>query len=263
MDVIETIMFVAIGFGGAFISGLLGFGGAIFMIPVLLYLPELIIPGTSYGMKAVAGMTIVQVFVASLSGFLRHRKNNYFDKNVVISIGSAVLIGTLAGGAVSKYLSNELLQIVFAFVAVFSAALMFIPLKEPEQPQATVLNFNKLLAAGIGCVVGLLAGMIGAGGSFMLMPFMLYVLKIPIKIAVGSSLAISFFAASGGALGKILTSQVIWPPAIALVVGALPGAQLGGIACKSISPKVLKIVMAILMTISAIKVSMDVMVNTI
>ena len=58
-------LLVALGFGGAFLSGLVGVGGAIVMIPLLLYVPPLV-GLEDLGIKAVAGITIVQVFAASV-----------------------------------------------------------------------------------------------------------------------------------------------------------------------------------------------------
>ena len=60
---------IGLGFGGAFVSGLLGVGGAIVMIPLLLYVPPLLDVGT-LSVKAVAGVTMVQVMVAATSGMI-------------------------------------------------------------------------------------------------------------------------------------------------------------------------------------------------
>ena len=56
--------------------------------------------------------------------------------------------------------------------------------------------------------VGLLAGAVGAGGSFLLLPLMVYVLHVPHRLAAGSSLAIAVMGASTGLVGKIVTHQV-------------------------------------------------------
>ena len=80
-----------------------------------------------------------------------------------------------------------------------------------------------MVAAG----VGLGAGLVGAGGAFLLVPLLLYVVRVPLRVTIGSSLAITAFASISGVAGKLATGQVALVPALAVVAGALPGAQIG------------------------------------
>ena len=77
---------VALGFGGGFLSGLLGLGGAIFMIPLLLYVPPLLGVG-QLDMKQVAAVSMVQVLSASLSGLIVHNKNRFVSKSLFAEHG--------------------------------------------------------------------------------------------------------------------------------------------------------------------------------
>ncbi|MFN3429302.1 MAG: TSUP family transporter, partial [Candidatus Sericytochromatia bacterium] len=86
----------AIGLLGAFFSGLLGVGGAILLIPMLLYLPPLFgLP--AFDMVAVGGMTLVQVLAASLAGLLAHRKAGHFSWPVAWPMGLAIAVGATLG----------------------------------------------------------------------------------------------------------------------------------------------------------------------
>lgn len=92
---------------------------------------------------------------------------------------------------------------------------------------AEAVEFHRALAFGIPLILGFLLGMVGQAGAFILIPVMLYVLKIPTRIAIGSSLGIVFVSASAGLFGKLITDQVPLLQASALVIGALAGAQVG------------------------------------
>lgn len=258
MSVIIGIILLVLGFVGAFASGLLGIGGAIIMIPLLLYVPELLVPGSGFGMKAVAGMSMVQVLAASLSGALKHRKNKYVSKPLVLYMGGGIVGGSFLGGIFSKYLAGDVIQIIFACLALLAAILMFVPKKDDgDDIKVEDLKFNKFLSVIIASIIGFLAGIIGGGGAFMLIPLMIYVLKIPTKITVGSSLTIVLLSAIAGFLGKLSTAQIPFWPALFLVLGALPGAQVGGAYSKKISSKKLRMIITVIIVVAAIKMWFD------
>jgi len=90
------VTLLGLGLGGGFLSGLLGLGGAIFMIPLLLYVPPLLGVGL-LTMKEVAAVSMVQVLSASLTGVLAHNKNKFVSKQLLIVMGVMNAIGNLAG----------------------------------------------------------------------------------------------------------------------------------------------------------------------
>src|SRR5690625_7907015 len=87
---------------------------------------------------------------------------------------------------------------------------MLLP-KPKEKPDEDLSNvtFNKPLAASLSFIVGIAAGIVGAAGAFILVPIMIVVLKIPTRMTIASSLAITFISSIGTAVGKIATGQVL------------------------------------------------------
>lgn len=214
----------ALGFAGAFLSGLVGVGGAIVMIPLLLYLPP-ILGLEALGIRTVAAITIVQVAAAALSGLAGHTRG--VNRALFVSVGLSMIGGSFLGGLASAVVEPAVLEAVFATLALVAALMMLllrgrIVAEVDGQP-----TFNAALATVIGGSVGLLAGLVGAGGAFILIPLMLHVLGIPLRVVVGTSLAIVAASALAGLAGKALTGQVDWLLALGLVVGALPGGRLG------------------------------------
>ena len=76
-------------------------------------------------------------------------------------------------------------------------------------------------------MIGSVSGVLGAGGAFILVPVMLSILKIPVRMTIASSLAITFLSAIGASTGKILTGQVMLLPAVVLMAASLIAALIG------------------------------------
>src|SRR4030043_1982069 len=115
MDILFLITLLFLGLGGGFLSGLLGLGGAIFMIPLFLYVPPLLGVG-HLDMKQVAAMSMVQVLAASLSGVIVHHKNRFVSKSLLLYMGVANAVGNLAGSIFSKQTKSAFLLAIFAYV---------------------------------------------------------------------------------------------------------------------------------------------------
>ena len=131
---------------------------------------------------------------------------------------------------------------------------MFVPKREQGENIAPEdLRYNKPLAAIVSLAIGAFGGMVGAPGAFVYIPVMIYLLNIPTRIVIGSTLGIVFLGAFAGTIGKMATSQILWPAALALVVGTVPGAQFGGGVSKKINTKYLRLVIAVIIAITGIK----------
>ena len=256
MTLAFALTLLALGFIGAIAAGMLGVGGAIVLIPLLLYVPPLLGVG-ALDMKDVAGVTMVQVFVAALSGWVAHRRHRAVHARLAWIGGAAKTIGTLGGALASALLSDVVLLAVFAVMAAAAAVLMFLPLETEPNPGAEHVAFDPLRAILVSAGVGVAAGLVGAGGSFLLVPLLLFVVGVPIRVAIGSSLAITAVAACAGVAGKVVTAQVPLGPAVAVALGALPGAQLGGWLSRRMSGSHLKQALGLIIVVSAIRVWID------
>lgn len=261
MEISFLVTLVLLGLGGGFLSGLLGLGGAIIMIPLLLYVPPLMGIGR-FDMKQVAAISMVQVLAASLSGLVVHYRNRFVSKSLLLYVGVFGAVGNLAGAIYSKHARSDFLLAIFATLAMAAAVVMFVPKREQgEGLSPDEIKYNKPLAAAISLIIGGFAGMVGAGGAFMFIPIMIYLLNIPTRIAIGSMLGIVVMSAVMGTIGKISTGQVIWPYAIALVAGAIPGAQVGGRISKKVNTKKLRYAIAGIVVLTAVKMWYQVLIG--
>ena len=243
-------MLIVLAFAGAFLAGLVGVGGAIVMIPLLLYVPPMAgLPPLD--IKTVAGITMVQVAVAAFSGLVGHAEG--IDRRLFVAVAPAMVLASFGGALVSKYVDPVVLEATFAGMATI-AAVMTLALRGLTAPDEEGFVVNRPIAVAAGSGVGLAAGLVGAGGAFFLIPVMLYGMRIPVRVTVATSLAVVAASAAAGLVGKVATGQVDWLLAMGLVVGALPGARLGSYVSRRTRTDRLVIVLGI--AIGAVAVRM-------
>jgi len=247
------VLFV-LGVVGAFVSGLIGVGGAIVMIPLLLYVPPLVGVGR-LDVKAVAAITMVQVFVAAVSGVIAHGRHRAINVRLAATGGVAMAAGSLAGAVASHSVPDSWLLVVFALMVTAAFALMWLPTPPPDVTvPAEEQQFSRTLTAAVAGTVGFAAGLVGAGGAFLLVPLLLVVVGVPIRVTIGSSLAITALAATAGVVGKFVTGQIPLGPALVVALGAVPGAQLGALASRRLSGDALRRILFILIALTGVRV---------
>jgi len=258
MDISFIITIFLIGFTGSFISGMLGIGGAIINFPMLLYIPVLLGVG-HFTAHEVSGITAIQVFFATIGGVLAYRKGGFLNKTLIAYMGISILIGSFIGGFSSTHMPESGINIVYGILALIAVIMMFIPKKGIDDIPLEQVIFNKWLAALFAFIVGIGAGIVGAGGAFLLVPIMLVVLKIPTRMTIASSLAITFISSIGSVSGKISTGHVEILPSLIIVVASLIASPMGANAGKMVNTKVLQVIMGILILATAAKTWMEIL----
>jgi len=243
---------------GGFFSGLLGIGGGIIMFPILFYIPPLF-GFEAIGVKNITGLTMVQGFFASLSAILFFKKENLVNKSLALTLGLSLFLSSLIGSIISKGVSDRYLLFIFGILSFVASILMFMPrsyLKDDLTEDK--IAFHKPAAIITGIIIGFLLGMVGQGGAFILIPILLYGLKIPLRVALGSTLAIGLFSATAGLIGKVATGQVPFYMAFALLLGAIPSARLGSMVSRKTKTQSLRWILAFIVSVTAIKVWYDI-----
>jgi uncharacterized protein len=253
-----VIVIFLIGFIGSFISGMVGIGGAIIKYPMLLYLPP-IFGVAAFSAHEVSGISAVEVLFATISGVWAYRKSGYLNKTLIFYMGISILIGSFLGGLVSKVMSEGKINIVYGILAALAAVMMFVQKKGIDDISSDQVTFNKWLAAALALVIGVGSGIIGAAGAFLLVPIMLVVLKIPTRMTIASSLAITFISSIGSTFGKITTGQVELIPSIIMVIASLIASPLGAKTGQKINTKILQIILAGLILATAVKIWFDIL----
>jgi uncharacterized membrane protein YfcA len=167
-------------------------------------------------------------------------------------MGPAGGVASLIGALLSRETPDRALLFIFAAFSLAGAVALLLPVRTQEGAVSD-LQFNVPLAAGIAAAIGFFGGMVGIGAIAFIIAALVYVLRIPAHVAIGSSLAIGFFAAVAGFIGKAATAQV--DPLLGLVVfgSAIVTSPLGAAVSQRSRPKVLMTLLALIVGLTAVR----------
>ena len=238
-----------------FLSGLLGIGGGIVLAPLLLFVPPLL-GMEPLSMHTVAGLTIVQSLLGCTAAALVHRRFDFVSERLGWLMGGVIFIAAAAGGAASAWVPETALMAVFAGLAGVAALLMLArPGYDPEAPNVSELRFSKPRAVSVAASVGLLGGMVGQGGSFLLIPLMTWFLGVPTRIAIGTNLVVVAAASTAGVVAKAATGQIAWLLVVPLALTVIPAARLGARSSRGLPVRTLRWTLAVLIFAAAIRLA--------
>ncbi len=245
-----------LGFLGGFLAGLVGLGGGIILAPLLLFGPSAL--GLDpLDMKAVARLTIIQSLFSTAAAGFAHRRARLVHGQLVRWMAPTIFVASLCGAFLSEaqVVSSEFLLGMFASLALLAAILMFRHTEVESDDEILSddrVPFSRPRALAAAAGVGFLGGMVGQSGAFLTIPLLLQVLRLPMRLAIGSSLAITFCAALAGSFGKLAGGGlVVWAQVGALVVGSLLGSQLGAALSRRMPTVYLRYSLAIFIVAAA------------
>ena len=213
---VEVIVAIA-GLVASFLSGLLGIGGGIVLTPALLYAPQLF-GAAAIPVKIVTGLTVVQAISGSILGAVRHRAYGNVSTRLVWLMGPPAAIASLVGAFASRDMSDRVLLAIFAVFSFAGALLLVLPVEAPDV-DASEVRVNTPLAIALAVVIGAFGGMVGIGAIAFIVAALVYFLRVPPRVAIGSSLGIGLFGAIAALIRKAATEQVD-PKLAAIIVGA-------------------------------------------
>ena len=246
--VTSMIIMLLIGIFGGFISGLVGIGGAIIIYPMLLLLPPLVgLP--TYSAYIASGLTSSQVFFSTLSGSFKAYKNKDFSRTLVLNMGSGMIIGSILGAILANLINVQFVNMVYIIIALLALILMFIKVA----PSTSHIKFNRLLLITIGGIIGLVSGIVGAGGAFIIIPILLVIFKLPMNMVVTNSIVIAFISSIGAFIIKLLQGYIPVNSAIPLILGSILFTPLGMKIGQKIPDYIQKMIVSILIVIAIIK----------
>jgi uncharacterized protein len=233
-----------IGAAGGLLSGMLGVGGAVILLPLLTGFAGLTL-------KEASGLTIVQVVVSSLISWWAYQQGRLVHLSLAVTMGVASAAGGLVAGYASGRLSDRTLEAVFLAVVLAAVVLLLVPIPEPPFKAGELPRYSPALAAGLGLLVGSVAGLLGAGGGFLIVPLLIAVMRLPTRLAIGTSPVVILISGSFGFVGKLLAGQVDPVLAAALVLGASPSTYLGTLIGRRLPPRVLRRLLGLVLVLIA------------
>lgn len=282
---INIFLLLAMGSGVGFLSGMFGVGGGFLMTPLLMFVG--VPPAVAVATEA------NQITAASVSGALAHGRRGGIDYKMgtVLIVGGAV--GSYFGSMLFTFLKSTgqvdlMISLVYVIFLGGIGGLMFVESIQSilrsmrgEKPttgrrprtwmdalpfkmrfRTSKMYVSALMPLAIGGLVGVLAAIMGVGGGFIMVPAMIYLLNMPIKVVIGTSLfQITFVTASVTFLHSVNTQTVDAVLALILLVGAVIGAQIGARVGLKLKGEHLRIMLAAMVLVVCGKMAYDLVVE--
>lgn len=182
--------------------GLMGGGGSILTVPILVYI---------LGMEAKLSIALSLAIVGatSLIGSYSHFRQGNINVKVALIFGPIAMLGTFIGAKVSQFISAEVQLISFAIIMLVASFFMFRGRKETDaQLDERPLPYLIILIEGL--IVGIITGIVGVGGGFLIVPALVLLARIPMKEAVGTSLLIISLKSFSGFTGYLNQVEIPW-----------------------------------------------------
>ena len=244
MEIIGYLASILIGIS----LGLIGGGGSILTVPVLVYLlgvnPTL---ATAYSLFIVGATALVGAVPKYKQGLINLKTAIIFGTPAIVAVYATrkFIIPTIPNEvfSVGGFIVTKpiLLMLIFAALMVSASYSMIRVKKGAEQNDSQEQKFNYPMILLEGAVVGVLTGLVGAGGGFLIIPALVMLSKLPMKQAVGTSLLIIAAKSLIGFLGDIGNADINWILLLSVTALAVAGIFIGNWLSHRISGEKLKV----------------------
>jgi uncharacterized membrane protein YfcA len=229
-----------------FSLGLLGGGGSILTVPILVYVLNM--PA-----KLSIALSLAIVGITSLFGVYKHYRHQNVDLKLAAIFAPFAMGGTFLGAKLSQFLSGQVQLIFFAIIMLLAAIFMLKNSQsQDDNPGEEKQKLNLVLIALEGIVVGIVTGLVGVGGGFLIVPALVLLGKVPMKKAVGTSLLIISLKSFAGFFGYLGLVEIPWLFLTKFSLFSIIGIFIGTALVKYTSQKVLKKSFAIFLVIMGI-----------
>lgn len=281
-------MFVLLAMGAAvgFLSGLFGVGGGFLITPLLIFynIPPAVAVATGAN----------QVIASSFSGALAHMRRGTLDFKLGTVLLAGGVVGSTAGVFVFAMLRSAgqldlIISLLYVGFLGIVGGLMLVEslralrkthsgqsasLKKPGQHnwihrlpfkmrfRASKLFVSVIPVLGLGAIIGFLASIMGVGGGFIMVPALIYLLKVPTNVVIGTSLFQIIFVAAFTTIIHSSTNQTVDVVlALLLMLGGVAGAQYGAKAGQRLRGEQLRALLALLVLAVALRLAFDLFVE--
>ncbi|MGV3685047.1 MAG: sulfite exporter TauE/SafE family protein [Daejeonella sp.] len=226
--------------------GLIGGGGSILTVPVMVYLfginPLL---ATSYSLFIVGSTSLVGAISNYRKGLVNVKTAFYFGSASIITVFATrkflipLIPETVTINEVAVPWSLITMVLFSILMLLASVSMIKSPTLEASDKECTeCIKFFKLL--GYGIAIGILTGILGAGGGFLLIPALVFLVKLPMKKAIGTSLMIISLNSLIGFTGDLGHTLIDWKFLLVITLIAMGGVLIGGVIGKKVEGEKLR-----------------------
>ncbi len=222
--------------------GTLGGGGSILTVPVLVYV-------LGFEPKLSIAMSLPIVGLAALVGVVSHWRAGNVRLQTAAIFGSVAMVGSYTGARASIWLSGRMQLLILGAAIVAAAVSMLRSAAHGEQADPITSAPHPALLLTVGLGVGILTGLVGIGGGFLIVPALVVLGRVPMKAAVGTSLLVIALNSASGYLGHRGYEVVPWGFVVQFTAVAVLGILAGTALVHHIPTRQLKHAFALLLVV--------------
>jgi uncharacterized membrane protein YfcA len=201
--------------------GMLGGGGSILTVPILVYV-------LGFDPKQAIAMSLGVVGTTSLVGAWRQWKDDNIKLRVAFIFGPVAMVGAVLGARLATYVTGATQLTIFACVMLAAAVLMFRDRREePAEDQAVPHRMQVGSIVLLGVAVGVLTGLVGVGGGFLIVPALVLLGRVPMRKAVGTSLLVIAMNSASGFVTYLGHTEIPWRFMLEFTAVAIAGMFVG------------------------------------
>lgn len=224
--------------------GLLGGGGSILTVPIFVYV-------LGFDPKVAIAMSLPVVGGASLIGAASHWRSGNVDLRSALVFGIIAMVGAFGGARLAVQVTGTFQLTLLAVVMLAAAVSMFRSARRDAgrvgQPEPSLKQVPRGILAAVALVVGLLTGLVGIGGGFLIVPALVILGRVPMKQAVGTSLLVIAMNSITGFAGYLDQVELPWAFMLTFMAIAAVGILIGTRLVRHVSQSALKQGFAVLL----------------
>lgn len=222
--------------------GILGGGGSILTVPIFVYL-------LGMSAKEAIAMSLAVVGATSLFGAISHWRDGNVDTRVAAIFGAVAMGGTYLGARLAVFFSGAAQLTLFAIVMLLAAGFMFRPPRLRQPRAEAVRRMPPVLIVVEGIAVGVLTGLVGVGGGFLIVPALVLLGGLSMKHAIGTSLVVIAMKSIAGFVGYLGQVQIDWGLMAVFTTAAIAGILAGARIVRYVPQMALQRAFAVLLVL--------------
>lgn len=265
---LTVLLYILGGVFAGFISGLLGVGGGLVVVPFLVWtLPYAGIPGGMVMHIAVA-TSLALIVCTSIASSINHQKRKSIDWSLFWQLLPGMVVGAMVASSITQFVPNDVLEIGFGIFAIIMAVqLMFKP--TPDKPDLLISSWpNTVVISFLAALMASICNLLGMGGGSLLVPFFRHH-HMPMKMAVGTSALCGVPISLAGVIMLLLVSNaqsdslpwtsgyIYWPAFLVMTLPSVLTTSLGARLAHYLPAQKLQRVFALFLLV----VGLDMIVN--
>jgi uncharacterized membrane protein YfcA len=213
------VLLLSIIFLTSFILTMVGLGGGLIFSPLFVLL--------KYPVSTAVSASLFLNGIAAISAAVTYFRKKMVDVNIGLPLLITSTLSAPLGAMITNRINLRIFTGILALVIIVAAVRMLFS-KKIETEGTTVSAGRRIIGGGsMGVVIGFVAGLLGIGGGVFIVPLLIYVLKVPTKIAAGTTIFIVIFSSFSGFIAHISLADTDWTFILTAAIFSFAGGQLG------------------------------------